>query len=116
MNNDKPWAAIPPTTMAVTKFAAEIALAAFTPNSLISMLMVDKHGMYNMPIKASTMNWTGVSAKERSVPTNETKVNSTNSLRTAPTISNIPANAGSFNHPTVKGAMKLLIGSNTPKT
>jgi hypothetical protein len=114
--NDSKWAAIPPTINAVIKLAAEITLAAFNPNSRINMLMVERQGMYNIPINARTINWTGVSARDRSVPTNDTRVKRTNSLRTTPTIKSIPAKEGSKSHPTVNGAMKLLIGPNTPRT
>ena len=102
--------------MAVIRLARDILAAAFHPNSRVNIVIVDKHGMYNNPTRASIMNWTGVKTAARFGPTKATNIRSVNSFLTAPNISNMPVTAGRPNHNTVIGVKAALIGPSAPET
>ena len=95
-------------------FASEIVNAAFQPNSFTRIITVDTQGKYSIDTKANVISCTGEKYSARLVVLKiATAPKSTNSLRTVPSISSIPAATGKPSHPTVNGDSALLIGVNT---
>lgn len=48
--------AIPPIIRAVAKLAADIVVAVFQPNSLARAAIVERQGMYRMPMRARVIS------------------------------------------------------------